>query len=159
MEGGVCQDELDDFAQCVNVDASCTLCFDPVTIKDTWPEQAEGLFRASLAFASPTDPDFCTESNWRVCKKFYPLENGEAVSDIVAIIAGSEVGWIPRLLKNKCCCCYVWVLYHDSPVAAYENPKHTSSAAFRAGGWKNMVFLIQPVSTTAVKCLTAWRGL
>ena len=84
MEGNVCGEELDAFATCVNTDASCT-CFDPTTIKDTWPEQAEGFFRASLAFASPTDPDFCTEANWRVCKKMYPLENGEAVSDVVVI--------------------------------------------------------------------------
>ena len=75
-----CGTELGTLATCVSGDAACSTCFDPSSFKETFPGDAENYFRSSLAFASPTDPEFCTEANWRVCKKFYPLENGEAVS-------------------------------------------------------------------------------
>jgi hypothetical protein len=47
---------------------------------DDFPGDAENYFRSSLAFKNPSDPEFCLEANWRVCKKFYPLENGPSVS-------------------------------------------------------------------------------
>ena len=77
-----CQSELDAANTCVAGDAACTACFEPSSFLDTFPADAEGFFRSVLAFDSPTSPDFCTEANWRVCKKFYPLENGPAVSTV-----------------------------------------------------------------------------
>eukprot|EP00536_Pseudo-nitzschia_multiseries_P003086 jgi/Psemu1/6928/gm1.6928_g len=74
-----CSAELSTADTCVQGDDACKTCFDPGAFKDTFPGQAENYFRASLAFASPTDPEFCVEASWRICKKFYPLENGEAV--------------------------------------------------------------------------------
>lgn len=50
----------------------------------SFPGKAENYFRSALAFKNPGDPEFCVEANWRVCKKFYPVENGESVSNRVA---------------------------------------------------------------------------
>jgi len=74
-----CLAELTAANTCVGADAACTTCFDPGAFQESFPPQAENFFRSALAFASPTDPEFCLDANWRICKKFYPLENGEAV--------------------------------------------------------------------------------
>jgi hypothetical protein len=75
-----CQTELNAANTCVSGEATCTTCFEPTSFLETFPVDAENFFRSSLAFKPPTDPEFCVEANWRVCKKFYPLENGPAVS-------------------------------------------------------------------------------
>eukprot|EP00537_Pseudo-nitzschia_pungens_P012917 CAMPEP_0172392540 /NCGR_PEP_ID=MMETSP1061-20121228/8647_1 /TAXON_ID=37318 /ORGANISM="Pseudo-nitzschia pungens, Strain cf. pungens" /LENGTH=238 /DNA_ID=CAMNT_0013123401 /DNA_START=335 /DNA_END=1048 /DNA_ORIENTATION=- len=73
-----CSTELTAADTCVQGDEACKTCFDPGSFKDTYPGQAENFFRSALAFASPNDSEFCVEANWRICKKYYPKENGEA---------------------------------------------------------------------------------
>ena len=81
----VCDNELGVANTCVNSDAACSTCFDPSSFMDTFPADAENFFHSSLAFKPPTDPEFCIEANWRICKKFNPAENGEAVSEVKLI--------------------------------------------------------------------------
>ena len=75
----VCEAELGAAETCVKGDESCT-CFNPDTFITEFPENAENFFRSSLAFKNPGDAEFCVEANWRVCKRYYPEEDGEAVS-------------------------------------------------------------------------------
>lgn len=75
-----CSEELSAADTCVQSDEACATCFDPSAFLTDFPGSAENYFRSSLAFKNPGDPEFCVEANWRICKKFYPLENGEAVS-------------------------------------------------------------------------------
>ena len=79
-----CQEELGVADTCVQEDEACKACYNPASFKENFPSKAENYFRSSLAFKNPGDPEFCIEANWRVCKKFYPVENGESVSIYVA---------------------------------------------------------------------------
>ena len=76
----MCDTELAAATACVASDGACSTCFDPSSFATTFPDDAENYFSASLAYRSPTDPEFCVEANWRVWKKFNPAENGESVS-------------------------------------------------------------------------------
>ena len=75
-----CTEELSAAETCVKGDEACASCFDPASFLTDFPGKAEQFFRSTLAFKNPGDSEFCVEANWRVCKKYYPEENGEAVS-------------------------------------------------------------------------------
>ena len=78
-----CTQELSVANSCVQSEAACTECFEPDTFMDTFPDQVDWYFRSTFSFTDPTSEDFCVEANWRVCKKFYPPEHGEAVSTTI----------------------------------------------------------------------------
>ena len=80
-----CQAELTTADDCVQSEDGCGSCFNKDNFAKTFPGKAENYFRSALAFKNPGDPEFCVEANWRVCKKFYPVENGESVSNSVVI--------------------------------------------------------------------------
>ena len=78
-----CTQELSTANSCVQSEAACTECFETDTFMDTFPDQVDWYFRSTFSFTDPTSEDFCVEANWRVCKKFYPPEHGEAVSTTI----------------------------------------------------------------------------
>lgn len=115
-----CDNALSAANTCVNSDAACSTCFDPSSFMDTFPADAELFFRSSLPFKPPTDPEFCVEANWRVCKKFNPAENGEAscccIQETKAYMACMfQGGWLPKYNIADEACIYQGCAIFDLP--------------------------------------------
>jgi len=74
----VCEAELAGATSCINGDAAtCGACYAGGVVDQDVIDNAENAMRSSLAFKSPTDPEFCLEAVYRVCKPYRTEKEGQ----------------------------------------------------------------------------------
>mmetsp|Transcript_26690 Transcript_26690/g.30731 ORF Transcript_26690/g.30731 Transcript_26690/m.30731 type:complete len:193 (-) Transcript_26690:145-723(-) len=77
----VCEGELAGATSCISDDAAvtCGSCYNSTseTFEQDFIFQAEMAMKSSLAFKGPTDPEFCVEAVYRICKRYSPEKYGK----------------------------------------------------------------------------------
>jgi hypothetical protein len=88
MSDLACQSEMDAAVSCMMVDPTgCGGCIDKTTLEERFPLDAESAFRAQVSFLPPSDPDFCSQADARMCA----YHEEKLVCCLIGYVQNSEV--------------------------------------------------------------------